>query len=163
MLLFVYTTTQERFLIFTRRYFKLSWNTTALSQSNCRNFSGNNKPTFTWVKIILYLCLYFYVLTTILNCHTKSNKPFVICKTVSKHAVIYARRLGHLWRFLRKTDKEEDSLILEVNHPTSANTDKKASVLLNGTSNVRRSTFLCGLIQVRKDTEFIKFKLHIFI
>ena len=38
MLLFVYTTTRKRFVIFTCRYFKLSWNTTALSQSNCRNF-----------------------------------------------------------------------------------------------------------------------------
>ena len=38
MLLFVYTTTRKRFVIFTWRYFKLSWNTTALSQSNCRNF-----------------------------------------------------------------------------------------------------------------------------
>ena len=38
--LFVYTTTHKRFVIFTCRYFKLSWNTTALSlQSNCRNFS----------------------------------------------------------------------------------------------------------------------------
>ena len=39
MLLFVYTTTHTRFVIFTCRYFKLSWITTALSQSNCRNFS----------------------------------------------------------------------------------------------------------------------------
>ena len=39
MLLFVYTTTSKRFVIFTCRYFKLSWNTTALSQLNCRNFS----------------------------------------------------------------------------------------------------------------------------
>ena len=39
MLLFVYTTTRKRFVIFSCRYFKLSWNTTALSQSNCRNFS----------------------------------------------------------------------------------------------------------------------------
>ena len=38
MLLFVYTTTDKRFVIFTCRYFKLSWNTTALSQSNCSNF-----------------------------------------------------------------------------------------------------------------------------
>ena len=30
MLLFVYTTTRERFVIFTYRHFKLSWNTTAL-------------------------------------------------------------------------------------------------------------------------------------
>ena len=31
MLLFVYTTTRKRFVIFTCRYFKLSWNATALS------------------------------------------------------------------------------------------------------------------------------------
>ena len=34
-----YTTTRKRFLIFTCRYFKLSWNTTALSLSNRKNFS----------------------------------------------------------------------------------------------------------------------------
>ena len=39
MLLIVYTTNLRRFVIFTCRYFKLSWNTTALSQSNCINFS----------------------------------------------------------------------------------------------------------------------------
>ena len=39
MLLFVYTTTCKWFVIFRCRYFKLSWNTTALSRSNCRNFS----------------------------------------------------------------------------------------------------------------------------
>ena len=42
MLLFVYTTTCKRFVIFTCRYFKLSWDTTALSQSNCRNFPCNS-------------------------------------------------------------------------------------------------------------------------
>ena len=48
MLLFVYTTTRKRFVIFTCRYFKLSWNTTALSQSNCRNFScGSISNKFT--------------------------------------------------------------------------------------------------------------------
>ena len=39
MPLFVYTSSRKRFVIFICRYFKLSWNTTALSQSNCRNFS----------------------------------------------------------------------------------------------------------------------------
>ena len=39
MLLIVYTTTCRRYVIFTCRYFKLRWNTTSLSQSNCRNFS----------------------------------------------------------------------------------------------------------------------------
>ena len=42
MLLIVYTTTRKWFVIFTCRYFKLSSNTTALSQSNCRNFSCNS-------------------------------------------------------------------------------------------------------------------------
>ena len=35
----LYTTTRKKFVIFTYRYFKLSWNIAALSQSNCRNFS----------------------------------------------------------------------------------------------------------------------------
>ena len=39
MLLFVYTTTRNGFVIFRCRYFQLSWNTKALSQSNSRNFS----------------------------------------------------------------------------------------------------------------------------
>ena len=43
MLLFVYTTTHKRLVIFTCRYFKLNWNTTVLSQSNCRNFSRGSK------------------------------------------------------------------------------------------------------------------------
>ena len=34
LLLFVYTTTHKSFVIFTCRYFKLTWNTTAQSQSN---------------------------------------------------------------------------------------------------------------------------------
>ena len=48
MLLFVYTPTRKQFVIFTCRYFKLSLNTTALSQSNCRNFSCRS------IKIVLY-------------------------------------------------------------------------------------------------------------
>ena len=39
MLLFVYNTTCKRFVIVTCKYFKLSWNTSSLSQSSCRNFS----------------------------------------------------------------------------------------------------------------------------
>ena len=45
MLLFVYTTTRKRFVIFTCSYFKLSWNTTALSRSNWRNFSCSRITT----------------------------------------------------------------------------------------------------------------------
>ena len=50
MLLFVYTTTHKRFVIFTCRYFKLSGNTTALSQSNCRIFSCSSMNEETVVK-----------------------------------------------------------------------------------------------------------------
>ena len=60
MLLFVYTTTLKRFVIFTCRYFKLSWNTTSLSQSNCRNFSCSsiNVSNSAWCGIdILYYSL----------------------------------------------------------------------------------------------------------
>ena len=52
MLLFVYTTTRKRFVIFTCRYFKLSWNTTDLSQSNCRNLSRSSINT---TNLILYI------------------------------------------------------------------------------------------------------------
>ena len=54
MLLFVYTTTIKRFVIFTFRYFRLSWNTTALSQSNCRHFSCSS---ITWVLNQRYVIL----------------------------------------------------------------------------------------------------------
>ena len=64
MLLFVYTTTRKRFVIFTCRYFKLSWNTTALSQSNCRNFSCSSIIVinyhiliYTVFKLQVELCL----------------------------------------------------------------------------------------------------------
>ena len=56
MLLFVYTTTHKSFVIFTCRYFKLSWNITALSQSNCSNFSCSSITDET--PLILYPIFY---------------------------------------------------------------------------------------------------------
>ena len=50
MVLIVYTTTCRRFVIFACRYFKLSWNTTALSQSNYRNFSWSSINLFIQFK-----------------------------------------------------------------------------------------------------------------
>ena len=47
MLLFVYTATRNRPVIFTRRNFKLSWNIAAPSHSNCRNFSCSSINTLT--------------------------------------------------------------------------------------------------------------------
>ena len=55
MLLFVYTTTRKRFVIFTFRYFKLSWDTAALSQSYCRNFwcsSIKQETRRRWVPLM---------------------------------------------------------------------------------------------------------------
>jgi len=57
MLLFVYTTTRKSFVIFACRYFKLSWNTTAVSQSNCRNFSCSSI-----IIIIIIIIIIFYLL-----------------------------------------------------------------------------------------------------
>ena len=50
----------KRFVIFTCRYFKLSWNTTALSQSNCRNFSCSSIKPVIFCNIIqsMYTVLY---------------------------------------------------------------------------------------------------------
>ena len=42
----------QKVVIFTCRYFKLSWNTTALSQSNCRNFSCSSIITKIQKRII---------------------------------------------------------------------------------------------------------------
>ena len=39
-------------VIFTCRYFKLSWNTSALSQSNGRNFSGSSIKPLIWLRDI---------------------------------------------------------------------------------------------------------------
>ena len=50
MLLFVYTTSRKRFLIFVCRYFKVSWNATFLSQSNCRNFSCSSIIVEIWLR-----------------------------------------------------------------------------------------------------------------
>ena len=42
--------TRKRYVIFTCRYFKLSWNTIALSQSNCKNFSCSSIKSLTVIK-----------------------------------------------------------------------------------------------------------------
>ena len=49
-IIFVSTTTHERFVIFTCRYFKLSWNTTALSQSICGNCSCSSINNGNWTE-----------------------------------------------------------------------------------------------------------------
>ena len=71
----------------------------------------------------IYLCLYFYVLTDILNFSYKFFKSFVICKTVSKLAVIYAPSLGHLCSHLpcfalrRKTTPNKQRAVNRIKRP----------------------------------------------
>ena len=52
--LFTLSTTRKGFEIFTCRYFKLSWNTTALSQSNYINFlwSRDKSGNWSWIELI---------------------------------------------------------------------------------------------------------------
>ena len=51
-------------------------------------------PSSRKYNLVLYSCLYFYVLTTILNFSCKVFKSFLICKTISKLVVIYSPSLG---------------------------------------------------------------------
>ena len=96
--LIVYTTTQEKFVIFTcSSYFKLSWNTTALSQSNCRNFSCSN---------IIHLKLRVSTLTTrrFFSCATFAvfaGRCFWSAASLRSHSSQISRKLA--WkRLLRR-------------------------------------------------------------
>ena len=89
MLLFVYTTTRKRFVIFTCRCFKLSWNTTALSQSNCRKFSCSSIITKITIIIIQDDC-YFHVHVPIFKSSRHiTHSPFSCSSTSSekKHGI----------------------------------------------------------------------------
>ena len=78
MLLFIYTTFRKSYLIFTCRYFKLSWNPTDLSQSNCRNFSCSRITFFTSSqekqdRILHQFCL-FLIKRVPWNCQNNLSK-----------------------------------------------------------------------------------------
>ena len=62
MLLFIYTTAHKRFVIFTCRYLKLSWNTTALSQSNCRNSSCSSIMTIIMITVMMMIIMIFIII-----------------------------------------------------------------------------------------------------
>ena len=109
MLLFVYATTRKGFVIFTStevaRYFKLSWNTSALSQSNCRNFSCSgiiwkknleiegyfdNLPTAIPTKMISYSS-WFSINDKQLGIYSKNTRPrslIVKQQTTKAHKII---------------------------------------------------------------------------
>ena len=66
MLLFIYTTAHKRFVIFTCRYSKLSWNTTALSQSNCRNSSCSSIMTIIMITVMMIIMIFIIILIMII-------------------------------------------------------------------------------------------------
>ena len=89
MLLFVYTTRCKRFVLFTCRYFKLSWNTTILTQSNCRKFSCSSITTKITIIIIQDDC-YFHVHVPIFKSSRHiTHSPFSCSSTSSekKHGI----------------------------------------------------------------------------
>ena len=100
MLLFVCTTTRKRFVIFTCRYFKLSWNTTALSQSNCRNFSCRTIIVVIELRAVQFWSEIIIVIIVIWNwtrarssdykimLKEQANKP--ICTPLSRRSITIA-------------------------------------------------------------------------
>ena len=64
----------QKVVIFTCRYFKLSWNTTALSQSNCRNFSCSNINAINYAKSKEKILTSLLTATT-MNMNSKYCKP----------------------------------------------------------------------------------------
>ena len=93
MLLFVYTTTHAQMVCnFHMRFFKLSWNITALSQSNCRNFSCSSIKIFIllhekflqfdWLRVVIWNT-YMWKLQTICGQEYKQIIGwFVLAKNV---------------------------------------------------------------------------------
>ena len=95
MLLFVYTTRCKRFVLFTCRYFKLSWNTTILTQSNCRKCSCSSITTKITIIIIQDDC-YFHVHVPIFKSSRHiTHSPFSCSSTSSekKHGIWFTSLL----------------------------------------------------------------------
>ena len=96
MVFFIYTTFRKSYLIFTCRYFKLSWNPTALSQSNCRNFSCSRITFFTSSqekqdRILHQICLFLIkrVPWNCQNCHDTYGECCEPCSFWHVHILIH--------------------------------------------------------------------------
>ena len=69
--------------IFTCRYFKLSWNTTALSQSNCRNLSCSSITIVIVIATITFSVLEGKIIKSTLSTKkTTTNLSFVTWKNI---------------------------------------------------------------------------------
>ena len=98
MLLFAYTTTHKRFVIFTCRYFKLSWNTTALSQSNCSNFSCSSiKKEIPWWENIIAgkSCFVVYWGVTVLRILSQLHFFFFYCRRTTSMPCFLIHHSSH--------------------------------------------------------------------
>ena len=98
MLLFVYTTIPKRFVFFTCRYFKLSWSTTALSQSNCRNFSCSsiNKQISNELESIWrWQCGYSFLKQT-------TGRTVCFTESVASSEKVIDKRQAHEWQRCNK-------------------------------------------------------------
>ena len=85
-----------KFVIFTCRYFKLSWNTTALSQSNCRNFSCSSIiEEIHWnVTFFAFLTYGFPFLFLVFN----TNEIMNIWKEITINILLSFSALCHMQR-----------------------------------------------------------------
>ena len=95
MLLFVYTGRCKMSVLFTCRYFKLSWNTTILTQSNCRKCSCSSITTKITIIIIQDDC-YFHVHVPIFKSSRHiTHSPFSCSNTSSekKHGIWFTSLL----------------------------------------------------------------------
>ena len=96
----------QKVWIFTCRYFKLSWNTTALSQSNCSNFSCSS--IISWIVKKNCPC----------QLHEKSIAPtfiFVLSKARSSNPMFYdvtksIFRLTFWWTLFLSTIRNHKSI-----------------------------------------------------
>ena len=82
MLLIVYTTTHKWFVIFTCRYFKLSWNTNAISQSNIRSSISGERATEDGLKFsveVNNIAILQRQCRTLVVLFTRST-PYAICR-----------------------------------------------------------------------------------
>ena len=115
MLLFVYTSTRKRFVIFTCRYFKLSLNTTALSQSNCRNFSCSSINAITNNLIVATQAF----ITRVIKGETSLSYSFCSILLLTMAHVFVVRD-----SLLQKTFNltVENSYVAFLNHTTSSRT-----------------------------------------
>ena len=139
MLLIVYTTTLRRFVIFTYRYFKLSWNTTALSQSNYRNFSCSSiKQEIKHGKLCSQNRAHDHALSddTRLNLREKLSPVLKYYKNQSEHIRVQMRLIVRIyWIYSENVSpREADWSVVNVSHVASFTSARNKGGVRGGTN-----------------------------